>query len=237
MLSSSIRTGLAAGLLAGLLAGAFGLLVGSPSLEHAIALEEAAAHGHAHDEELPRWLQQAGLVAGSGLVGAAVGALFGLAFAWSVGRLLGDAWTRSLKLGAGGLGAFVLMPALVQPPNPPGVGDPETVAARTVAYLGSIVAGLLLAAAAWTAGRWLQERTGLRVPARQALLGAAVVATGLAFVALVAGPAGSAPVPAELLWSFRLAAVATQAVLYGGLAVVFGLLSADAERPATLAPR
>lgn len=234
MLSSSIRTGLAAGLLAGLLAGSFGLLVGSPSLEHAIALEEAAAHGHGHDEELPRWLQQAGLVAGSALVGAAVGALFGLAFAWSSGRVRGEAWTRSLKLGGVLLGAFVLLPALVQPANPPGVGDSEAVTARTVAYLGSVLAGLLLAAAAWTGGRWLQEHTKLQAPVRQTLTGVAVLAAGLLFIALVAGPAGQAPVPAELLWSFRLAAVATQAVLYGGLAVIFGLLTAQAQRPTAL---
>lgn len=203
-------------------------------MEHAIALEEAAAHGQAHDEGLPRWLQQAGLVVGSGLVGGVVGAMFGVAFAWSVSRLRGDAWARSLKLGAVLIGAFVLMPALVAPPNPPGVGDPEMVAGRTVSYLGSIVVGLLLAGAAWTAGRWLQEHTRLHAPVRQTVLGVVMVAAGLGFVALVAGPGAPAAVPAELLWSFRLAAVATQAVLYAGLAVIFGLLTTRAQRPAAV---
>lgn len=234
MLGSSLRTGLAAGLLAGLLAGAFGLLVGTSSLEHAIVLEEAAAHGNAHDAALPRWLQHVGLVAGSALVGAAVGAVFGLSFLWSAGRLQGESWTRSLKLGGVLVGAFVVLPALVQPPSPPGVGDPDTVGVRTAAYLGAMVAGLSLAAAAWIAGRWLREHTRLARPARQAIVGAAVVTVALLVVAAMTAPAGSASVPAELLWSFRLQAIGTQVVLYGGLAVVFGLLSARQERCAAL---
>jgi hypothetical protein len=65
---------------------------------------------------------------------------------------------------------------------------------------------------------------------RQTLVGTAAV--GLYGALLFALPANGDPVevPADLLWDFRLASMGTQAILWLGLAVAFGLLWHRAAR-------
>jgi hypothetical protein len=238
MLGASVRRGLVAGLLAGLLAALFGFVVGEPAIDAAIAIEEQAAGADAHDAttvEVTRPQQRAGLVLATVLLGLALGPLFGVAAAWSVGRLAGDAWVRSLKLGAVAVAALVVLPALKYPPNPPAVGDPATVGARTTLYLGLGVCGLLLAVAAWTSGRHL--RAVLPAPVRQAAIGAGVLVVVGLLLALLPPAEGAAAFPADLLWDFRLRSLGTQVALHGGLAVAFGLLGARAERAAPAAVR
>lgn len=233
MVAAYLRRGVVAGLLAGLLAGLFGLAVGEPALDDAIALEEQGqAAEPAAGPAFSRPAQKAGLVAGTALVGLAVGALLGLASVWAAGRVQGDGWTRALKLGATVTAALVVFPALRYAPNPPGVGDPSSITTRTTLYLGAGAIGLLLAAAAFAGARQL-ARGRLSRPARQALVGAGVV---LAAGALLAGLPGvndpQATVPAELLWRFRLSSIGTQAVLWLGTAAGIGLLTARGERAA-----
>jgi len=226
-----VRRGLAAGLVAGVLAGLVGLLAGEPALDRAVELESAAAGASAEvaGPAVSRGGQRAGLVVGTALAGLAIGALFGVAAAWAVGRIAGGAWTRSLKLGAVLVATVVVLPAVKYPANPPGAGDPATLSARTTLYLGLVTLGLVLAATGWAVGR-LPALAPLRVPVRQVLVGAGVglvaVLVVVALPDLDAGPG----VPAELLWSFRLGSLATQAVLLGGTAIGFGLLADRAER-------
>ncbi|HWB72939.1 MAG TPA: CbtA family protein [Egibacteraceae bacterium] len=239
MLLDGVRRGLAAGLLAGLAAGVFALLVGEPLLDAAIDLEQARtplvpAEAEQVGVQVTRTQQKAFLVVGSGLTGAATGALFGLAAAWSAGRTAGDAWSRSLKLGAVAVAALVLLPWVKYPPNPPGVGDPATVQQRSALYLGLQTAGLVVVAGAWGAARRL-TRAGLWRPGRQGLVGLAVVT--LAGAAVMAFPDLREPVevPASLLWQFRLVSLGTQLIVYGGTAVAFGMLAARGQ-PRAAAP-
>lgn len=235
MIGTCIRRGLAAGAVAGLLAGLVGLAVGEPPIEQAIAIEEAAAGSQAvapSGPEVTRTQQRVGLPIGTILVGLGVGAVFGAAAAWSVGRLAGDSWQRSLKLGAVLVGALVLLPALKYPANPPAVGDPETVGTRTALYLGLGALGLVFAALGWLAVRGLAG-IGLRPAVRQSVVGLGVlVAVGITLGVLPPLPADG-EVPAELLWSFRLRAMAVQTTLYGGTAVAFGLFAGLREQPRT----
>lgn len=232
MIGAYVRRGVAAGLVAGVLAGVFGFFFAEPALDAAIAVEvqASAAHAAGHDSgaTFTRGQQKAGLVFGYALIGAAVGSLFGLASAWAVGRVRGDGWTRSLKLGAVCVAALVVLPAAKYPPNPPGVGDPETVGARTVLYLALAGAGLLLAVAAWTGAR--QIAGDMWAPARQFVVGATVAAAAALMLTVLPAPAdGAGEFPAELLWRFRLGALATQATLLVAVAAVFGLLTARRE--------
>ena len=227
MVGVALRRGLVAGVLAGLLAGLLASAIGEPPVQAAIDIEEAAAPP---DEgppafEIARPVQRLGLVVATALVGLAVGALFGLAWAWSAGRVAGDAWQRSIKLGAAAIGALVLLPALKYPPNPPTVGDPATIGQRTTLYVGLGLLGVLLAFVAWAGARQLAG-SGLPGPARQTIVGAGTVVVAAILLIVLPDTGGDAPVPAELLWSFRLASIATQTVLYGGTALVFGLLAA-----------
>ena len=235
-IGAAVRRGLAAGVLAGLVAGLLALAIGEPPVEAAIRLEDAAvtvARTGPPEFQVTRSAQRVGLVVGTALAGLAVGALFGVASAWAVGRVKGTGWARSLKLGATAVGVLVLLPALKYPPNPPAVGDPATIDRRTTLYLGLALIGLLLALAAWAAARQLAA-SRLPAPARQTLVGAGVVVAATLFLIALPSTGGEEiTVPADLLWSFRLASIATQATLYGGTALVFGLLATRHERGPT----
>lgn len=240
MITDSVRRGLAAGLAAGLIAGVFALLVGEVPLTEAIELEEqahAAAHGpaeaaHDHGDEftVSRTVQQALLPVGTALLGAACGGLLGLAFAFAAKRSR-DRWKSALAFGTAAWAAVALFPALKYPSNPPGVGDPSTVEARTTWFFVAVGASVALALLLWAASWWLRRRGTEDVP-RQTLVGAAAVMLyGALFIAL---PANGDPVevPADLLWDFRLASMGTQAILWLGLAVAFGWLWHRAEKRA-----
>ena len=240
MIAAAVRRGLLAGVLAGLLAGLLSFTIGEPRVQAAIRLEEAAAATSAAGNagagppafEVTRAAQRVGLVVGLVLYGLAVGVLFAVASVWAVGRVEGSDWQRSLKLGAAAVGAVVLLPALKYPPNPPAVGDPATVGQRTTLYLGLAAIGVLLALAAWAAARQLAA-SRLSAPVRQTLVGAGVVAVAAAVLAAMPTVREPVRLPADLLWSFRLASIATQATLYGGTALLFGLLTVRARARAS----
>jgi hypothetical protein len=218
-----------AGLLAAILAVLFARLVGEPQVDLAIGFEEAHARamGMAADAELvSRAVQKGlGLMTAVGLYGAAVGGIFSIVFALSYGRLA-KVGPRSLALvlAAAAFVSISLAPALKYPPTPPGVGMHETIQYRTLTYFAIIalsVAGLAIAVnIGGLVGRRLGALNGV-------LIGAAV------FIAFVAGELLGMPsineVPAEfpatVLWNFRLAALGVQAVLWGGLGVLFGLMA------------
>ncbi|WP_052668032.1 CbtA family protein [Nitriliruptor alkaliphilus] len=239
MLTEHIRRGLAAGLLAGVLAGVFAFVVGEIPVREAIVLEEAgeaalADHPTAGESDpeaefpVPRTTQQALLPVATALVGAAFGGLFGLTLHLLRPRLRDpDPWRTPLRLGAVAWLAFVAVPLVVAPPNPPAVGDGDAIAARSGWYLGAIAASLLLSAALWAlARRW--RPAGWSAGERNVAVGALGV---LAFGALIwALPveAAAGDFPADLLWQFRLAALGTQTLLWVSLAVSFGLLSSRA---------
>ena len=237
MLAPSIRRGLAAGLLAGVLAGLFAFVIGEIPVREAIRIEEAlkaasaddpAASGHndPDDFSVSRTTQQVLLPVATAVVGAAFGGLFGVLFAF-VRRFIRDPddWRASLKLGAVAWVAMTLVPLLTAPPNPPGVGDPGAVGSRSAWYLAAIGLSILLAAAIWTFAHRLHS-TGLRDAPRQVVVAAvALVAFGGLVLALPSGSeAGGPGFPGELLWQFRLASLATQTLLWAGIAAVFGLL-------------
>lgn len=235
-IGAAVRRGLVAGVLAGLAAGLLALAIGEPPVEAAIHREEAveaAAAGQPGPPEfaVTRPAQRVGLVVGTTLAGLAVGGLFGVASAWAIGRVEGNAWARSLKLGATAVGVLVLLPALKYPPNPPAVGDPATIERRTALYLGLGLVGLLLALAGWALARQLAA-SRLPAPVRQTVVGVGVVAVAAILLVALPGIGEEPDVPADLLWSFRLASIATQATLYAGTALVFGLLVAHDERRA-----
>ncbi|MBB5855860.1 CbtA family protein [Amycolatopsis umgeniensis] len=250
MMRSLLVRGMLAGLIAGVLATLFAYFFGEPSVETAIGLEGTAAHSHddagahdpaAHDpaahepapaeeEELvTRGVQSTvGLLTGVGLYGVAVGGLFSLAFAFVYGRLgtLRPRVTAALLAG----GAFVvvfLVPFLKYPANPPAVGQAGTIGSRTSLYFGFVALSLLIGILAAAFGRKLADKLG-------AWRGGLIAAGG--YVVLIAVAAALLPsideVPAEFpgstLWTFRLASVGTQVVLWTVLGLAFGALSEKA---------
>ncbi len=245
---SLLVRGLIVGLFAGLLAGTFAFVTGEPHIDSAIAIEEAAGTAHTHDangkavpaeaEEEPlvsRNGQRFGLFLATSLYGVALGGIFAVGFALLRRRLrtTSDSYA-ALGLAAAGYVGIVLVPFLKYPPNPPAVGDPETITKRTVSYLLTIVLGLLAVWAGVAASRW-SGRFGSEPWIRLAVGGAAFVATVVAAY-LVLPTISEVPgsFPATLLWQFRLASLGTQTTLW--LLLGLGYAAAIDRRTAKAEP-
>ena len=141
MVQGLLVRGMLAGLLAGVIGFGFARIVGEPNIDRALAFEsyvEYAGHAEAAEPELvSRSLQSsAGLGTGTLLYGVAMGGIFALVFAASYGRLKPfSARGTAALLGCLGFIAVYLAPFFKYPPNPPAIGDPDTIGHRTALYL------------------------------------------------------------------------------------------------------
>lgn len=241
MNSSTVRNLLVRGMLAGLAAGVLALIVahflGEPGVDRAIALEESSHAGHTHGAEeaelVSRSLQStAGLATGVLVYGVAFGGIAALAYCFALGRVgrIGPRPTALLLSGCALLAVYVV-PFLKYPANPPAVGNPDTIGKRTILYFLMIVLSVLLAVGATILGKRLAPRTGTWYATVLAVL-AYVVVTGIAFALLPVVNDVPDHFPADLLWRFRLSAVAMQVVLWGGFGLLFGELADRLLRPA-----
>ncbi|MET9861221.1 CbtA family protein [Streptomyces smyrnaeus] len=242
--------GLAAGGIAGLASGLFALLLAEPLMDRAIRLEEkrsaaeaATAHagashsGHSHaaeaEELFSRGTQHLGLVVTAVVAGLAIGVFFTLAHALvhrSAPRDDGRGWQRAMGLAGAGFLALSLLPALRYPANPPGVGDGGTVTERQGLWLAALVIGVLGTVLAHQVHQRLGQ-AGHGLPVRQSGAAAAVVATLAALFLLPDNP-DAVPVPATLLWDFRMLSLGGQVVLWGVLGAVFAAPSLRRQRSA-----
>ena len=236
--------GMLAGVTASIFAVGFATVFGEPPIERAIAFEEqssgglahAAPDGHASDAAaeaapVPRSVQRtAGLSVGMLGLGVAFGGIVAIAFAFARGRL-GAMSDRATALTVALLAflAMYLVPFLKYPANPPAAGDPETIQARTAAY----VAMLLLSVLITTGAVILQRRLARgRSEWDATLLATAAFVTGCAATAVLMPAFAEVPdaFPADTLWRFRVASVGTQLVLWLGIGVAFGMLTERAAR-------
>ena len=233
MIALYLRRGMAAGLLAGLLAGLFAFVIGEPLLDQAIGLEHSA-HTHEGEEVFSRSTQKVGLFFATGFTGVFVGGLFGLAFAYFRGRLASESdWTRSLSLAAAIFAGAALIPFLKYPANPPTVGDPATIGARTSAYFAMVGLSLLAVLISWYASGLLRRRN-VSTPVRHVTVGLGLATVVAALFLILPATADPGRFPAGLLWSFRLSSLGTQLVLWTGLGVLFGALCERAGRRGAL---
>ncbi|GAA3660229.1 CbtA family protein [Nonomuraea antimicrobica] len=235
MVRTLLARGLLVGLLAGLIAGGFAFVFGEPRVDHAIALEEAAApaaeqaaHSHGEEAEVSRPVQKAGLFLATGLYGLAVGGVFALVFAGLRGRV-GPRSDGRLALAAAGtaFAAVILVPFVKYPANPPAVGDPATINSRTLLYLVLILVGLAATAVAVATARRVTGDPWARGLAAVAAFLVPVVAAWWLLPPVDEVPDGF---PATLLWEFRLASIGTQLVFWTAFGVLFGWVSDRAAR-------
>ncbi|SAK62274.1 membrane protein [Caballeronia temeraria] len=251
MIRTLLIRGMIAGLVAGLIGFGFARAFGEPSVAQAIAFETQHEHAHEHehadaaapaahshdhgDEELVSRDTQAGLglLTGVAVFGTALGGLFSLVFAFAYGRL-GALHARgtSALLALFGFVSVAIVPFLKYPPNPPAVGNAETIGPRTALFFGMVA--ISIAAAVFAVH--LQRRMAARHGGWNATLIAAAAYIVVIVVAQVALPRIDevpADFSASLLWNFRLAAIGIQALLWTTLGLVFGALAArELERPA-----
>ena len=237
---SSARDFLVRGLFAGLFAGlvAFGVayVVGEPSVNAAIAIEESAASGHDHADEppasdgpaateVPRSLQStAGLLTGTMVAGITLGGLIGVLTALVLGRF-GRLSVRGVSLSVAAIGfvSVSLLPFVAYPPNPPAVGNPDTIGTRTALYFVMLAISIIAAVTAILVGRRLAGRWDPWYATLSVIAGYLLVT--LTAVALL--PSYSevpADFPATVLYEFRAASLITQLTLWVTLGIALGEL-------------
>ena len=228
------QRGLVAGGLGGLAGAVFLWLVGEGSIRQALAVEATREADHGN-ERFSRGVQMVGGGLAAVIYGLVMGLIFTAVFASQRHRLGGgDDFRRSLRLAGAALLALVLVPALKYPPNPPAVGDPDTVNQRTVAYLTLMAfAVLVVIAAMWSFGRLrtrlAHEPMAIALPAL-----AAAVAVGVAWAIWPESDPLPADLGAGLIWRFRVQSVGGLALQWVVIGVTFGLLvTRPARAPAT----
>jgi predicted cobalt transporter CbtA len=240
-----IARGLLAGLAGAVLAFAFARLCAEPVIGRAIAFEDgrtgaAEATGvHEHGAELfTRGVQaNAGLGFGVLIFGVAMGALFAVLFCVVFVRVrqIGPRALSAL-LAAAAFGAVCLVPFVKYPPNPPAVGQSDTIGMRTGWYLVTVLSSVTLAIAAVWLARRLTARFG---PWYGRLLAAGAYLVAIAVVMMVLPSVDEAPqplrdasgaiiypgFPADVLYEFRLLSLGTQLVLWTTIGLVFATLA------------
>jgi predicted cobalt transporter CbtA len=209
--------GLLAGLFAGLLAFGVAYVVGEPSVNAAIAIEESA---HGGGELVPRSLQSTlGLLTGTAVAGVTLGGLVGVLSALALGRL-GSLGVRgvSLSLASMGFVSVSLLPFVAYPPNPPAVGHPETIGTRTELYFILVAISIIAAVTAVAVGHRLAARWGAWYATLSAVVGYLLV-TLTAIALLPSYSEVPADFPATVLYEFRVASLVTQLALWATLGV------------------
>ena len=231
--------GLIAGLIGGLAAFFVGYAIGEPTVDAAIAIEEAAG-GHDHgtaeepeaaEEEDPgtevsREAQSSlGLATGMLVLGAALGGFAGIATGLSFGRF-GRRSARATAMAVVGVGFTVLffVPFLIYPPNPPAVGNGETIGYRTGLYFAMLAISVIAAALAIYLGRTFAAKLGAWY-AGLIGVGSYVVITVITLAVMPRYDEVPADFPPSLLYEFRLSSIITQVALWAVIGVVLGELA------------
>ncbi|MGY5807372.1 CbtA family protein [Rhizobium sp. LEGMi198b] len=226
MVGRLLLRGMLVGVLAGVLIFAFAHTFGEPLVERAIAFEEQAAQaaGEAPEPEIVSRATQAGLglFTGALVYATAVGGLFALVFAYVYGRVspFGARGTAAL-LAIAAFIAISLVPDIKYPANPPAVGNPDTIGARTELFFVMIVASVVAMVAAVSLARGLATRYGSWN---------GVIFAGIAYIVFIGLVQYLLPtineVPeqfsAVVLWRFRIASLGMHAILWATLGLAFG---------------
>ncbi len=241
-MGSLIIRGLVVGIVAGLLAFGFAKAFGEPAVDVAIAFE--SAHDEAERAEqvkngitpapeepeiFSRTVQSGvGLLTGMVAIGAGIGGIFAVLFAFANGRMedVGPGATATL-LSFYGWWSIYVIPALKYPPNPPAIGEPETIKLRTGLYFLIMAISIATTIGALMLRKNLMPKFGSWTGSVLAFL-VYLVVIGFFFAILPEINEVPDTFPAVTLWQFRTVSVALQAILWGSIGLMFGWL---VERP------
>ncbi|NTF79529.1 CbtA family protein [Agrobacterium rhizogenes] len=226
MVGRLLLRGMLVGALAGILIFIYARIFGEPLVDWAIGFEEkvAQAAGEASEPEIVSRATQAGvgLLTGSLIYATAVGGLFALVFAFVYGRIssLGARGTAAL-LAIAAFVAISLVPDLKYPANPPAVGNPDTIGARTELFFVMIVASIVGMIVAVGFGRRLVARYGSWNGVILAGIGYFVF---IALIQYLLPPINEVPeqFSAIVLWQFRITSLGMHAILWATLGLAFG---------------
>ena len=217
-----------AGLLAGAASGIWAMAVTERTISPALALEEArSASAHEHSEELfSRNTQLLGGFLGTVIAAVVFSVVVAAVYAGVRHRLPGRTDVgRVAVLAAIGFAVFALLPAVKIPANPPAVGDPDTIGARTAIYGTVLAAGVVTALVVSAVVSALRGRGAHpSAVATAAVLTVAVLVVATVLLVPDSPDSISADVPAAVVWDFRLASLGQLAVLWTTLGLTAGYL-------------
>ena len=229
MVRTLLVRGMLAGLFAGLVAFVYARHFAEPLIDQAIAFEDHRhefAGGPPGPELVSRAIQSTfGLLTGVVVYSTAIGGIFALVFALAQGRVgrLRPRGTAAL-LAAAAFVVLFLVPQIKYPANPPSIGDPQTIGARTALYFVMIAWSLIAAVSALLLERRLMRHLDLW---NAALCGAGYYILAAALGMFILPPVNEVPddFPATLLWQFRTVSLGGHAVLLAVLGLAFGVLA------------
>src|SRR5829696_6629437 len=215
---------LLAGAIAGTILGAMNQVVVEPYVYHAIELEmrNTAQSGQVITNPAEfaayRFWQKGGEIIAGTILGLSIGSLYGIVFAYTRGSISGTN-NKKKALIVASIMWFVLflMPALKYPPNPPAVGNPETIYYRQSLYVA------FLAISGFSAlGLTFLYRKMASSNTKKAIIPSAYAA--IMAGAYLAMPANPDPInaPIDLVIGFRITSAITISVFWALLGIIFG---------------
>ena len=220
-----IIVSLLSGAIAGTLLGLANQIIVEPFIDRAIGIEtqKNMASGYTVDlneqSHYRMWQKTGEIVAGT-IFGVSLGALVGIVFAYAKNRLPGSSDQKKAVILTGVM-FFVLflIPALKYPPNPPAVGNPNTIYYREVLYIALItISGLscLMLAILYRKLNGFRSKN-IIMPLSYSII------ISVAYLILPSNPDEIA-IPNDLIINFRVASVTTIAMFWVLLGVIFGSL-------------
>jgi predicted cobalt transporter CbtA len=221
---------LLAGAIAGTILGIINQVAVEPYIEQAIELE---MHNTAQSGQVInpaefaayRFWQKGGEIIAGTILGLSIGSLYGIVFAYTRGSISGTNNNKKKALLVAGIMWFVLflMPALKYPPNPPAVGDPETIYYRQSLYIaflaisGFSALGLafLYRKTVMASSNNTKKKAIIIIPSAYAAIMAG------AYLAMPANP-DAINAPIDLVIGFRITSAITISMFWALLGVIFG---------------
>jgi predicted cobalt transporter CbtA len=227
---------LLAGAIAGTILGAINQVAVEPYIERAIELEMLQQNTLAESDQVINpaefaayrlWQRGGEIIAGT-ILGLSIGSLYGIVFAYTRGSVSGTNNNNKKKaLIVAGIMWLVLflVPALKYPPNPPAVGDPETIYYRQSLYVAFLaISGFSALGLAFLCRKMM-------VASSNNTKKAMIIIIPSAYAAIMAGaylamPANPDPInaPIDLVVGFRITSAITISMFWAILGVIFGAL-------------
>ena len=223
---------LLAGAIAGTILGAINQVAVEPYIERAIELEmrNAAQSGQVMNNPSEfaayRFWQKGGEIIAGTILGLSIGSLYGIVFAYTHGSISGTNNNKRKALIVASIMWFVLflMPALKYPPNPPAVGNPETIYYRQSLYVA------FLAISGFSAlGLAFLYRKMVVASSNNTKKTMIIIIIPSAYAAIMVGaylamPANPDPInaPIDLVIGFRITSAITIGMFWALLGVIFG---------------
>jgi predicted cobalt transporter CbtA len=212
---------LLAGAIAGTILGIINQVAVEPYIEQAIELEmqNTAQSGQViNPAEFAayRFWQKGGEIIAGTILGLSIGSLYGIVFAYTRGSISGNNKKKALIVASIMWFVLFLMPALKYPPNPPAVGNPETIYDRQSLYVAFLaISGFSALGLAFLYRKMASSNT------KKAIIPSAYAA--IMAGAYLAMPANPDPInaPIDLVIGFRITSAITISMFWALLGVIF----------------